>query len=392
MKLIKILCVLFIVCGALPYVCASDAKARRENQITRTKFDEIWPIIVTSFWKPIKNTKKEKELCWKKILRKDISLCLNDPNAEYMSGARAKQMKQWQTGIFEGIGIIIKTDQKRIFIEDIINGLPAEISRQFQDDDELIEINGVFVSRMTEDSILQALYAPKETPVTLRVKRNGVARDPIELKSARLIVYSVFMQEMDSGIVYLWITEFNKNTPSELRALLNYTRIEKILFSVRGNPGGLLDSVGKICAFFADSPDSIVITLKSRAGEKIFRASDFEKDYLGIFKHYKNKVVVLMDGGSASSSEIFANCMREELEAPLVGRRSYGKGTVQTTIALHDDDLLTLTTEEYFLGKNKIRINKIGIMPDYPVQLSDFYENPEIDIPLLEGLIILLNR
>lgn len=401
MKLIKTLCLLFIFGCTISYAHTVDPKNRGEDRITRAKFEELWPIIVTSFWKPINNTKKAKELCWKKILKKDLALCLNDPNAEYVNSAHARQRKLLEKDVSQGVGLTVAIKQKHVFIEEVIKNMPAAISQKFQENDEIIEINGASVSRMTADSILDALYSSEKTPVIVRVRRNGGVLEPVALESISTALNSVFMQPMIHGIAYIWITEFIKRTASELRILINYLEkgdsknnvapVEKILFGVRGNPGGLLNSVGEICAFFADRPDTIIFTLKSQTREKVFRARDFGGTYTGIFKHYKKKVAVLINNGSASSAEIFAHCMREELEAPLVGEHSYRKGTVQTTFDLGDNDLLTITTDEYRVGKNKTRVHKIGTTPDYPIERFSSPGEPEVDMQIIVGFKILLN-
>lgn len=203
---------------------------------------------------------------------------------------------------------------------------------------------------------------------------------------------------IDNDIRYIKINRFSKSAPDELvEAITGYAE-KKFIFDLRDNLGGNLFSIRLIAHLFSSDISQIIYSLKYRDRKERVRIGQlslpmlYDAEYKTILsflafhrgKLKKNQTVILINSGTASASEIFAGFLRDAKNATLIGENTFGKGSVQRVFYFNEGDGLHLTIAEYFVGNAEIRINKVGLEPDYwidnPKQNRDFKEKPLIDL------------
>lgn len=366
--------------------------------LTLEGFNEQWNIIVNEHPSALPNTPEARLACFEKMLIAGIESCLDDRFSHYLSREEMATTYDSIRGLYAGIGLQLIDAKTSVEITSIIENSPAKRSGKFQVGDVVIEVNGEDVSKKSTKIIVAKVRGPAETEVAIRVQRMGKKLDSVTLIREDIRILSVHAFDIDEDITYIKIDSFNRLTPADFaremasRLLVTFPNGEqffnldakKFIFDLRGNPGGILEAVGMMSYLFANGNDHIVIIEQSRKGEEIHRARDFVSDTttvpVGIFREVD--VVVIIDEASASAAEIFVAFVHEATGAPRVGKKSYGKGSIQKIFPLEQEDALSLTIAEYFVGNQRIRINKIGIQPEYEV------DNPKPDKEIVAGIRI----
>lgn len=368
-------------------------------------FDEQWKLIVRYHIHALKDTPEEELACYKKTLEGGIALCLNDPYSRYIPREKVEESNEDLRGTFAGVGLHLAVYKDRVVIIKPAPKGPADISGAFKSGDIIVEVNGIDMSRESVSVVVEKIRGKIDTPVAIVVERNGVRQSPVTLIRKEVIIQFVEATDIDDHISYIRVREFSLMTlpqfwdaifsrigiPLENGDLLMLWGKRDIILDLRGNPGGLLNVVNAMAALFSTDPDQLIVTLVEREGIEYDSVGDDEDDFMsipiipGVFRGLR--VVVLVDDESASAAEIFAAYLREVIGAQLVGKKTHGKGSVQTRIYLNHGGMLWLTTAEYFVGNEKTRINGIGITPDYEVDAE-----PESDDPSLEAALAKLRK
>ncbi len=295
---------------------------------------------------------------------------LDDPFSRYMPPASFKTMQEETDGEFGGLGILLGIRDKILTIISPMEGTPA-FRVGVRAGDKIAKINGKSTEGMSVEAAVKLLRGKPKTEVTISVARKGekklidytIIRDLIKVPSVRA-------GYVDKGIGYARLTGFTQTSGSDLR-----TEIEKLekaddlkgfVLDLRGNPGGLLTAAVEVSQIFL-AQSKVVVSIKEREGEPtIFRSREP--------KPRRWPLVVLVDGGSASASEIVAGAVKDNRRALLLGTKTFGKGSVQTVLPLHDGSALALTTAYYYTpGDN--RIHKKGIKPDIEVEFPKLSED-----------------
>lgn len=370
-------------CAARWAVSPEEALSLQEHALTLEKFDEQWKIIVSEHVNALPDTPEARLACFQKVLASGLGSCLDDRFSYYLSQEETATVYDSIRGSYAGIGLELADAYASVEVTSIIENSPAEKSGRFEVGDVLIEVNGEDVSEKSTKIIVAKVRGSEGTEVTIRVQRKGKKLDPVILVREDIRVISVHALDIDEDITYIKIDSFNKTTPSQLmremslrllfqsfdgKFFLNF-HAKKFILDLRENPGGVLEAVGMMCYLFADDDDHIVITEQSRKKEEILRVRDFVSYSttvpLGIFRTVK--IVLIINETSASAAEIFAAFVHEATGAVRIGKKSYGKGSLQKIFPLEQEDALYLTIAEYFVGNQRIRINKIGIQPEYEV-------------------------
>lgn len=290
-------------------------------------------------------------------------------------------------GSFEGIGIeIINDAEDNIYIYRIIENSPAAAS-ELKAGDKIIKIDDLdLVGKKTTEFVnyvknskskqFKIVVIRDDQQITIDIRKNTV-----ELKS----VSSEIMERNGKNIGYIDISIFAANTYDQFKKELSDVEsknIDGLIIDVRGNGGGYLSAVTNMLSLFIDKSDIIYQTEQNGKVTKIYSQQSGTKVY---------NIVVLIDGGSASASEIFAAGLSEQCGAKLVGKKTYGKGTVQELITLNDGTQYKYTTKKWLTPKGNW-IDGKGIEPDYDVDLDETYlENPtnENDLQLQKALSVL---
>ena len=267
-----------------------------------------------------------------------------------------------------------------------IEGTPA-YRAGIKPNDKIVQIANESTVNMSLIEAVSKLRGPKDTEVSIHVMREGFP-SPKEFKMMRdtIVIESVEAFELEGGIEYVRIRDFQKNTLDSIVHNLdnNGTGNPKgIILDLRGNPGGLLDQAERISDLFLT--DGVIVTTKIGNSSKRYHANDKDQQYNG-------NIVVLVDAGSASASEIVAGALKNNERAIIIGERTFGKGSVQQIFDLNDGSALKLTIAQY-LTPGDISIQDVGVTPDiilHPTVITDdtviFHPNSDNRIPEKPGL------
>ncbi len=288
-----------------------------------------------------------------------------DPHSGFMPPEAYKEMKIDTKGEFGGLGIQIGIRDGVLTVIAPLEDTPAW-KAGIKAGDKIIKVNGEPTADMTLLEAVNKMRGPKGTKVTITIMREGwkkpkdftITRDIIKIKSVK---YKV----IDENIGYVKITQFQERTAVELEKALKKLEsegIDSLILDLRNNPGGLLRSAVDVAEQFLPT-DKLVVYIKDRNGKK--------QEYYtrGKRPHYEWPMVVLVNTGSASASEIVAGALKDWNRAVIIGVRTFGKGSVQSVIPLSDGSGLRLTTAKYYTPRG-ISIQNKGIEPDIVVKLK----------------------
>jgi carboxyl-terminal processing protease len=294
---------------------------------------------------------------------------LNDPYSRFLDEEAFAALKEETTGKFVGIGIEVTIRDGEIIVISPIEDTPA-MKAGILSEDIIIKVDNVATKEKELSDIIKMIKGLPHTKVKLTIRRAGfdeplditVERVPIKIET---VAYGL-LKEYDK-VGYLKIKVFSADTPRDIEEALNNFKkkgIEKIIVDLRGNPGGLLDKAITITDYFLDRGQLIVST---RGREGTANVSEFRSEMEPL---YKGKLVVLVNNGSASASEIFSGAIKDNKRGKLVGVKTFGKGSVQKFFNLNENIGVTLTIAKYYTPSG-ISIHGKGIVPDYIVKADE---------------------
>lgn len=289
-----------------------------------------------------------------------------DPYSEFLDPDGRKELEVDTEGKFGGLGIEITLRDDLLTVISPIEDTPAW-QAGIKSGDRIVKIDGEITKNVSVSDAVKKLRGKPGTEVALTILREGspklfevkLVRDIIrikDIKNARLL---------EDNIGYVRLVEFRKDTPSELdSALLSLKKagMDSVILDLRNNPGGLLDVAVKVVDRFIPD-DKVVVSTKGRipAQNMEMKSAPCANKYLAI------PLVVLVNEGSASASEIVAGALQDYKRAVIVGNKTFGKGSVQSVLPLADGSALKLTTSKYFTPSGKT-IHNTGIIPDIVVE------------------------
>ena len=286
-----------------------------------------------------------------------------DPHSAFMPPDVYKEVQVETKGEFGGVGIQIWMKENRLTVIAPIDGTPAERAG-VKAADMIIKVNDESTKDMTLMDAVQKMRGPKGTKVTLTIQREGIP-DPLVFVLTREIIKieSVRSKMLDGQIGYIRLTQFQDQTAKDMAAALRKLREQKmqsLVLDLRNNPGGLLTSAVEVSEQFVGL-NRLIVFIKAREGRK--------DDYISHIKDQPDDypIIVLVNEGSASASEIVAGALQDWSRAVVVGVQTFGKGSVQTILPLGDGSGLRLTTAKYYTPKGR-SIHGVGIAPDIVVK------------------------
>lgn len=305
-------------------------------------------------------------------LLKGLVAGLGDPYSQYLTAEEMAKLSETTTGKFQGIGVIISPDEDgTVTVISPIKGSPADRAG-VESGDKILKINGKDFSAEKINEASKEMRGEKGTTVKiLLLKKKNLKTEEVEIKREEIKIDSIIKDKI-GDLGYIGITMFDEETGKDFVKALNELTsegVKGIILDMRGNPGGVVDAAVEIGD--AILPKTSFVTLKDNKGEVV-------QDYKLDDSYNDIKMVVLVNEGSASASEILAGAIRDLDRAKIIGKTSYGKGVVQNVMSLPGGDGLKLTTSEYFTPSGK-SINKKGIVPDIEVDLPDDVEGIGID-------------
>jgi carboxyl-terminal processing protease len=288
-----------------------------------------------------------------------------DPHSSFMPPDAFREMQVETQGSFGGLGIEITVKDRMLTVVAPIEGTPADRAG-IHPGDRIIKIEGQFTKDMTLMDAVRRLRGPKGSKVTISILREGQA-EPFDVTLVREVieVKSVRDKDLGDGIYYTRIASFQERTAKDLERALEQAQksgTTSLILDLRNDPGGLLNQAVAVSDMFLDKGQLIVYT-RGRQKDQDLR---FTAEHAGGFP--KLPMVVLVNGGSASASEIVAGALQDWKRAVILGTKTFGKGSVQTVIPLSDGSGLRLTTAKYFTPKGR-SIHGSGIVPDIVVEL-----------------------
>ena len=312
---------------------------------------------------------------------------LDDEHTMYFDKKSKEEFDSELSGNYYGIGAQIQlTSDETIKITKVFDDSPAK-KAGLKEEDVFVSVDGTSVKGKSATEVANMLKSDSVKTSTIVVKRNDKELT-FKVTKENITLFSVSSEMLDNNgknVGYLSVSIFGQKTYSQFKDAL--TKLEKqdmdsLIIDLRGNTGGYLSTVTNMLEEFIDK-GNVIYQIQSSSGVKQYKTvKASEKKY---------KIVVLIDGGSASASEIMSAAMKEVYGATLVGQTTYGKGTVQTTKNLSNGSMIKYTIEKWLTPSGK-NIDKEGIKPDYEVELGDSYKNnptKENDAQLQKALDLL---
>lgn len=285
-----------------------------------------------------------------------------DPHTSFLEPKEYSEMQDRQKGSFYGLGILVTKRNDQVTVITPLEGTPAA-RLGIRAGDVISEVEGTSTSDLPLDEVVKRLKGPKGTTVHIKIQRVGI-KEPIPLTIVRAAIPTNSISNalmIRPGIGYIRIKDFTSTTVRELDEAIDKLKaqgMQKLLLDLRGNPGGLLDAAVGVADHFLDKGQMIVYTKG--------RTPDSAQDYVAPGKHQKldMPIVVLINRGSASASEIVSGAVQDHDRALIVGETSWGKGLVQSVYSLQYGAGLALTTSKYYTPSGR------NIQRDY----SSFYD------------------
>lgn len=312
---------------------------------------------------------------------------LDDEHTMYFDKKSKEEFDSELSGNYYGIGAQIQlTSDETIKITKVFDDSPAK-KAGLKEEDVFVSVDGTSVKGKNATEVANMLKSDSVKTSTIVVKRNDKELT-FKVTKENITLFSVSSEILDNNgknVGYLSVSIFGQKTYSQFKDAL--TKLEKqdmdsLIIDLRGNTGGYLSTVTNMLEEFIDK-GNVIYQIQSSSGVKQYKTvKASEKKY---------KIVVLIDGGSASASEIMSAAMKEVYGATLVGQTTYGKGTVQTTKNLSNGSMIKYTIEKWLTPSGK-NIDKEGIKPDCEVELGDSYKNnptKENDAQLQKALDLL---
>ena len=288
-----------------------------------------------------------------------------DPHSSYLNPKQLRDMQVQTQGEFGGLGIEVTMENGVIKVVAPLDGTPAA-KAGILSGDLIIALDKEQIQGLTLEEAVDKMRGPANSPITLTIVRKGVD-DPFDVKMTRDVIHiKPVKYNTEDDVGYIHITSFNEQTTGDLQKAVEDLRkeigpkLKGYLIDLRNNPGGLLDQAVSVSDAFLDQ-GAIVLT-KGRKPEEAQLANARPGDITD-----GKKLVVLINGGSASASEIVAGALQDHHRASIVGTRSFGKGSVQTIIPLGSNGALKLTTARYYTPSGH-SIQAKGIEPDAVVE------------------------
>ena len=290
---------------------------------------------------------------------------LNDPYTEYLTKEEMQEFTEQTNSEYVGIGVYVSNNRSNntLLIVGVMKNSPA-LEAGMQAGDVIEKIEGVAYAGDQLNEATSILKGKEGTTVKVTVLRDGKEID-LEITRKKITVDHVASEMLDNKIAYIQIDSFDsgvKNAFEEQITQLKNDGAKGIIIDLRSNGGGIVDEATGITELFVNKGETILITKGKNQEEKTTKST---KDP----KITDIPVVVLVNEGTASASEILAAALKEQYGAKIVGKTTYGKGVIQTLYTLTDGSGLKITTDEYFTP-NHNKIHKVGIKPDVEVDLT----------------------
>ena len=361
---------------------------RAPEQVDLAPLFKTWALINEHFL-PASTTEKvsPQDKLWGAI--QGLAASYGDDYTVFMPPVQKQIFDTQVAGDFSGVGMEIGERGGLLTVIAPIKDSPA-FRAGVKTGDIVLKINDESTKNMTVEGAVSKIRGPKGTNVTIqfaRADKNGGAPFDITITRDTIALPTVDTKLRDDGIFYIAVYMFNGNAPEKFaEALYEFEKSgsKKLIIDLRGNPGGYLEAAVDMASHFLPS-GALIVTQASRTdgGDQVYRSSGFGTGYPG------TQVAILINGGSASASEIFSGALRDHNRATLVGQQSFGKGSVQQVFEVTDDTQVKITIARW-LTPNGISISHKGLTPDIVVNIPESGVKEGTD-PTLDRAVEFLN-
>lgn len=360
--------VLGLISALVLSLTGCDYEIRKKGDSTGTsiydkevedKVEEINSYIDAYFYFDIEEESQEE------AIYDGILAGLDDPYSVYYTEEEFADLMEENSGEYVGIGAVVTQGaNKAVTIVRPIPGSPAE-EIGLMAEDIVVQVGDVEITDQDLTTVVDMIRGEEGTEIYIKIYRPSIS-DYLEFDVTRRVVenVTVYAEILDDNIGYIQVQQFYENTDEEFIAAvkdMQSKKVKGIIVDLRDNPGGLLDSVVNMCDFIME--EGPILTTKDKYGRIIQQYDSTDKEFLTM------PMVVLINGNSASASEIFAGAMKDTGKAELVGTTTFGKGIVQSVLPLSDGTAIKLTVAKYFTPAGN-DIHETGIEPDYVVELT----------------------
>jgi carboxyl-terminal processing protease len=341
-----------------PAAFADDAPDHQDTYHLLTLFGDVFEKVRSDYVAPV----EDRELVDNALNGMLTGL---DPHSSYMNAKQYGDMQITTKGEFGGLGLEVTSDSGLVKVISPIDDTPAQRAGM-KAGDLILSLDGKSVEGLSLNDAVDRMRGPAGSTITINVKREGVDK-PIDVTMTREIIHiQVVKSALYGDIGYIRLSSFNEESQPKLKEAIeklkseDHGKLKGLVFDLRNNPGGLLDAAVDVCDDFIS--DGEIVSTRARHPDESQRWDARGTDLTGGLP-----LVVLINGGSASASEIVAGALQDHRRAIILGTRSFGKGSVQTVIPMGNDGAIRLTTARYYTPSGR-SIQGLGIAPDVPVQ------------------------
>ncbi|BCM24093.1 S41 family peptidase [Methyloradius palustris] len=352
-----------------------DAKSQPQLPLDELRtFAEVFGKIKTDYVEPVDD---------KKLITEAIKGMVSglDPHSDYLDADGFKDLQAGTQGEFGGLGIEVGMEDGFVKVVSPIEDTPA-YKAGIKSGDLIIKLDDTAVKGLTLSDAVKMMRGKPDTPITLTILRKGEPKPlVITLKRAAIKTQSVKYKLVEPGYAYVRITQFQEHTGEDLAKALQTLRDQNkepfkgLILDLRNNPGGLLNAAVGVVAAFIPKGDLVVYTEGRTEDAKMNLTANPENYVRGSADYLRNAspelktvpMAVIVNGGSASASEIVAGALQDQKRAVIMGTQSFGKGSVQTILPMNNGTAIKLTTARYFTPNGR-SIQAKGIVPDITVE------------------------
>jgi carboxyl-terminal processing protease len=310
---------------------------------------------------------------------------LGDPYTDFFDPDEAKKFQQDLSGSFDGIGVEIGIKNKMLTVIAPLEGTPGK-QAGLKAGDIIVKINKQESTDMTTDEAVNLIRGPKGTSVTLTIVRNGwTSTKDFTIVRQTIKIPAIKWSLKDNNVAYIQIFQFNENLSADFKTAalqILQSPAKSVVLDLRDNPGGYLQVAQDVAGWFLENGKTVTIEDFGNAKEKhIYKAEGAAE-----LAHYP--LVILINQGSASASEILAGALRDNRGIKLIGTKSFGKGSVQEVVNLRGGSFLKITIAKWLTPKGA-SISEVGLEPDIKSEISEEDTKTQKDSQLEKALEII---
>ncbi len=312
---------------------------------------------------------------------------VGDPYTVFFNEEEYKDFNDDGQGNYVGIGVIVGIKEDRIVVITPFEGSPA-FKAGLRSGDFITKVEGVEYKGTELDKAVSVIKGEEGQPVTITIMRDGIEED-VTIVRASITMVNVESEMLEGDIAHVTMLQFSNDTAKQVREAMEDLKSQGAkgyILDLRGNPGGFLDEAVDVASLFVEKDKTILYTLDKYDQKKEYRSKG--GDFIG------EPLVVLIDEGSASASEVVSGALKDYDAATLVGQKSFGKGIVQMVFEVGDNEGVKVTVSSYY-SPNGINIHGEGIVPDVEVLIPEGTEAPltiENDTQLQKAVEVLRDQ